>query len=725
MSRGVYATRWRPVTRTSCYLGSVDAHAFLQALAVVLCTAAVTTVVFQRLHQPVVLGYLLAGLVVGPHVPIPLVADPRIVHTLSELGVILLMFSLGLEFSLRKLLKVGPTAGVTAVLQCSVMVSVGYLLGSALGWTSLESIFAGAIVAISSTTIIAKAFDEYGIKGRLRELVVGILIVEDLIAILLMAILTALATGQGLSPTGIATTLAKLGGFLVGVTVVGLLVVPPAIRAIVGLGRRETTLVASIGLCFAVALLAQELGYSVALGAFLAGSLIAESGVEHEVAELVEPVRDVFAAIFFVAVGMLIDPALVATHWLAIVLLTIAVIVGKVASVSLGAFLTGNGIPTSVQAGMSLAQIGEFSFIIAGLGTTLAATGPHLYPIAVAVSALTTLSTPWLIRGSGRTARWVDRKLPGPLQTFASLYASWIDRLRATSPEPSLRRASRRMVLLLAVDAAALIVIVIGTSLAHEPIAVALWRSVGLGPTIGAVVVIAVAGLVALPFVIGIARQTRRLGHTLASAALPAVRPEAVDLAAAPRRAMVIVIEVAVLALVGLPVVALTLPFVPRAGSGALLIGLLAVLGVVFWRRAADLQGHVSAGAQVVLEALGNQIRRGASIPVGASAPASDAPAPADDVAALAGLLPGMGDPTSHRLGAAAFAVGRTLASLDLRGTTGATVLAVGRVDRGAFVPGPTEPLCAGDVLALAGSVEAVAAATALLDAGPAAYTRP
>src|SRR6059036_3288486 len=227
-----------------------DAHEFLRSLTVVLAVAAVTTVLFQRLRQPVVLGYLIAGLIVGPHVPIPLVANPAVVQTLSELGVILLMFSLGLEFSVRKLIVVGPTAGLTALLQSSLMVWLGFMIGRLFGWTMLESLFAGAVIAISSTTIIAKAFDEQGITGRLRELVVGILVVEDLIAILLMAILTAIASGSGLSAGPLAATIGRLAAFLVGLVAVGMVLVPRTVRAVNRLKRRETTLVASIGLCF-------------------------------------------------------------------------------------------------------------------------------------------------------------------------------------------------------------------------------------------------------------------------------------------------------------------------------------------------------------------------------------------------------------------------------------------------------------------------------------------
>ena len=292
-----------------------DAHEFLKSLTIVLGVAAVTTVVFQRLRQPVVLGYIIAGLIVGPHVPIPLVADPVVVQTLSELGVILLMFSLGLEFSLRRLAEVGPTAGLTALLETSFMIWLGFTIGRLLGWTGLESLFAGAVIAISSTTIIAQAFEEQGVTGKLRQLVLGILIAEDLIAVLLIAVLTGVASGSGLAPGPLAATVARLVGFLVALITVGLLLVPRAMRAVSRLNRRQTTLVASIGICFAVALLAQAFGYSVALGAFLAGSLVAESGEEKHVAHLVEPVRDVFAAVFFVSVGMLIDPRLVARHW--------------------------------------------------------------------------------------------------------------------------------------------------------------------------------------------------------------------------------------------------------------------------------------------------------------------------------------------------------------------------------------------------------------------------
>ena len=255
-----------------------ESHHFLTNLALVLCVAAATSLLFQRLRQPVVFGYLLAGMIIGPHIPVPLVADEGLVHTLAELGVILLMFSLGLEFSLRKLFRVAPTAGIIAVLQSSAMVCLGFGLGRIFGWTVLESVFAGAIIAISSTTIIVKAFAEQKVSGKVTDIVFGVLIIEDLIAILLLAILTAVASGGSLSAWELTRTGMRLAAFLVGLVAVGLLVVPRLIRMTVRLGSPETTLVAAIGISFATALLAITFGYSVALGAFIAGSLVAESG---------------------------------------------------------------------------------------------------------------------------------------------------------------------------------------------------------------------------------------------------------------------------------------------------------------------------------------------------------------------------------------------------------------------------------------------------------------
>jgi CPA2 family monovalent cation:H+ antiporter-2 len=689
----------------------MDAHAFLVALTIVLGVAAVTTVVFQRLRQPVVLGYILAGFIIGPNVPIPLVADRQIVQTLSELGVILLMFSLGLEFSLDKLWRQASTAGLTALLQSSLMVWLGFVTGQLFGWTTIESLFAGAIIAISSTTIIAKAFDEQNIKGSLRELVVGVLIVEDLIAILLMATLTAIASGSGLSAAEMAWTTGKLALFLAGLVAFGLLLVPRTVRAINRLGRPETTLVSSIGFCFAVALLADELGYSVALGAFIAGSLIAESGEEKPIEHLVQPVRDMFAAIFFVSVGVLIDPALIARHWAAIAVLTTVVVVGKVAGVSLGAFLTGNSVRTSVQSGMSLAQIGEFSFIIAALGLSLDATREFLYHVAVAVSAITTLTTPWLIRTSGPVANLIDRKMPGPLQTFVALYGSWLEQLRSRPAEATRGSAIRRLVRLLVLDAALLAATVIGVSAGMRPMSAFVETRIGFSATVARIAIIALGVALAVPLSAGVVRLTRRLGLTLAAAALPAAAAGKVDLAAAPRQALVVTLQLAIVLLIGLPLLAVTQPFLGGFYGPILLAMLIVAFGIAFGRGAADLHGHVRAGAQTIVEAIIAQARTGGVT----AANAQTHRGPADDLRLVHELLPGLGEPLPFRIDENSEAVGKSLADLNLRGLTGATVLAITRGEEGLLIPRAEEILQTGDVLALAGTHEAIRAARELL----------
>ncbi|HET9709814.1 MAG TPA: cation:proton antiporter [Gemmatimonadales bacterium] len=682
----------------------VQAHQFLQSLTIVLVVAAVTTVVFQWLRQPVVLGYLIAGLIVGPHLPIPLVADPDIVQTLSEFGVILLMFSIGLELSVRKLVAVGPVAGLTALLETSVMVWAGFTTAQLFGWSTLQSLFTGGIVAISSTTIIAKVFAERGVTGKSRELVFGILVVEDLIAVLLMTIFTALASGSGLAAGPLVATVARLLAFLVAMIVGGLLVVPRAVRAIARLRRRETLLVASIGICFGLALLAHALGYSVALGAFLAGSLVAESGEERAVAHLVEPVRDMFAAVFFVSVGMLIDPALVARHWPAVLALTGVVIVGKIVGVSVGAFLTGNGLRSSIQTGMSLSQIGEFSFIIAGLGVALHATDSFLYPVAITVSAVTTLVTPWLIHAAEPFASWMDRRLPRPLQTFAALYGSWLEALRSTPKRPTTAGEIRRVLRLLLLDAAVLAFLIVGTAGSLATLTRLAEQRLGLSAVVARSAIVAVAVVLAAPFCVGVVRSSRRLGMTLARVALPKERRRRVDFAAAPRRTLVATLQLAGVLLVGAPLLALTQPFLPLLASVVLFALVLAGLWIGFWRSATNLQGHVRAGAQVVLDALTAQTRHAPEPAVGRT------------FADVHEFLPGLGALAAVALEPASTSVGKTLAQLKLRGRTGATVLALTRAGGGVIVPTANERLQAGDVLALAGTHEAIAAATAMLD---------
>jgi CPA2 family monovalent cation:H+ antiporter-2 len=673
----------------------------LRAVALVFCIAAITTALFLRLRLPIVLAYIVAGVIIGPYVPFPLVASSETVGVLSELGVILLMFALGLEFSLGKLLRVGPTAAVTAIVQSSIMLWLGYLVGRAFGWRPLESVFAGAIVAISSTTIIAKVFEEQHIEGKLRELVVGVLIVEDLIAVMLMAVLIAVSSG-GMSAGTLGRAAGRMLLFLAAMVVGGLLLVPRVLRVVDRLRRPEATLVASMAICFGAALFAQELGYSVALGAFLAGSLVAESGGARSIEPLVVPVRDLFGAVFFVSVGMLIDPAELAHHWAAVLVFTALVIGGKVFAVTLGAFLTGNGTRTSVQAGLSLAQIGEFSFIIAGLGTSLEATRGFLYPIAVAVSCLTTLTTPLSVRWAGPLAAWIDRSLPRPIQTFATLYGTWLERLRAAPAEGAAASRARRLAKLLFVDAALVIGLVVATSVLLPRIERWASTTLGISAEITRWSVILCCALLAVPLVVGIFRLARELGLVLAKAALPLSPSGQADLGAAPRRALLVALQIAVFLVVGMPVLAVLEPFLPGWAS-ALIPGVFVVsAGVLFWRSASNLEEHVEAGVQIIVGALAAQRHPGSL---------------SEEEQVLEVIrerLPGIGEPVAVKVSADSDAVGQSLAQLDLRAVTGASVLAIAR-ESGVTVPGPGEELHADDVLAVAGTHEAVVAVRALV----------
>ena len=404
---------------------------FLQDLAIVMIVAGLVTIVFHRLKQPVVLGYILAGVIIGPHTPpLPLIANDETIQTLSELGIIFLMFSLGLEFSLRKLKEVGATAFIGATMAILVMLCAGYSLGQAFGWSSIDSIFLGAILSISSTTIVVKALGELGLnKKPFAQLIFGVLIVEDILAIVMIALLSGFATTGSFAVADVGITVIKLGSFLGILLVAGLILVPRLLNYVARFKSNEMLLITVLGLCFGVSLLAVRLEYSVALGAFLIGAVIAEARQIARIEMLLEPLRDMFSAVFFVSIGLLIDPVLLVRYAGPILAITAVVVVGQVFSCSLGVFLAGHDRQTSLRVGMGLAQIGEFSFIIATLGMSLKVTSGFLYPIAVAVSALTTLTTPYLIKNSDSVIEWFDRAAPLPVKRWLDFYTRWTSEL--------------------------------------------------------------------------------------------------------------------------------------------------------------------------------------------------------------------------------------------------------------------------------------------------------
>ena len=369
----------------------MHAEAFVQDLAVIMLVAGLVTLLFHQLKLPVVLGYILAGVLIGPHTPpFALIHDQDTIHTLAELGLMFLLFSLGLEFNLKKLSRVGVSALAAGFIETTLMMFVGYQIAQLFGWKSMDALFLGAMMAISSTTIIVKALDELNLKNHpFAQLIFGVLLVEDIIAIALIVLLSGIATSGALSAGAVVTTLSKLVLFMVVSLLVGLVTIPRLLNYVDKFKSPEMLLVTVLGLLFGFCLLVMKLQYSMALGAFLIGAVIAESRQVKKVEHLIEPIRDMFSAIFFVAIGLLFNPDVLTEHPVPIIVIACAVIIGKILSASIASFVAGQNGKTSLQVGMGLANIGEFSFIIASLGISLKVTSDFLYPIAVAVAAIT------------------------------------------------------------------------------------------------------------------------------------------------------------------------------------------------------------------------------------------------------------------------------------------------------------------------------------------------
>lgn len=365
------------------------------------------TILCRRFNQPVVIGYIIAGVIIGPYTPpFSLIYNEETILTLAELGIIFLMFSLGLEFNLRKLSKVGIAACVAAFAEIILMMWLGYEIGIFFGWGTMDALFLGAILAISSTTIIVKTLNELKMqKEPFAQLIFGILIIEDIFAILILTLLAGIAITGSLNVGDLILNISKLSIFLVVSLVVGIFLIPKLLAYIAKFQSDEVLLISVLSLCFAFCLLVMRLDYSVALGAFLIGAVIAESKQLHKIEHLINPLRDTFSAIFFVSVGLLLDPKIVIEYWQPVLIITVAVVLGKIMSCSFGVLITGQNGNTAMHTGMGLAQIGEFSFIIASLGITLHVTSDFLYPIAVAVSVITTFLTPYLIKSSDTVTR--------------------------------------------------------------------------------------------------------------------------------------------------------------------------------------------------------------------------------------------------------------------------------------------------------------------------------
>lgn len=404
-------------------------------LALMLGAAGITTLLFRRLKQPVVLGYVLCGLLVGPNVNLfPTVSDVEGIKVWAEIGVIVLLFTLGLEFSFKKLVKVGPAAVITGTVEISAMLAMGYAAGRWLGWSWMDSLFLGGIIAISSTTIIFRAFEELGLKTRqFTSLVMGVLIIEDVVAVVLMVLLSTMAASQAFAGTDLLMAIGKLLFFLSLWFLLGIFLLPGLLRKAARWLNSETLLIAALGLCLGTVVFAHSLGLSAALGAFVMGSILSETAYGEKIEHLLVPVKNLFGAVFFVSVGMLIDPQLLLANAGSVLLIAALVVGGKLLFVSGGALLAGRPLRQAVQAGTSMTQIGEFSFIIATLGVSMNVIDAALYPIAVGVSVLTTFTTPLMIKSAEGLIAALNKRLPARWLAAIDNYSAGSQLIKAES----------------------------------------------------------------------------------------------------------------------------------------------------------------------------------------------------------------------------------------------------------------------------------------------------
>ncbi|HCU59395.1 MAG TPA: sodium:proton antiporter [Alphaproteobacteria bacterium] len=389
-------------------------HPLITDLMLITIYAAITTLIFKKLKQPMVLGYLLAGIFAGPYFHfVPTVSDRASLSLWADIGVIFLLFSLGLEFSFNKMVSVGKSALLTATLDIFLLLFCGYYTGLFLGWSTIDSFFLGSMISMSSTTIIIKAFDDLKIKKqKFTDLVFGVLVIEDIMGVLLLVLLPTIAIGKGFDGGAIGLSVLKLFIFLILCFITGIYIIPTVLKKLENFLNDEMLLLVSIALALSMVSLAVYSGFSSALGAFIMGSILSETGVIHRIENVIKPLKDLFGAVFFVTVGMMVDPEMFITYAYPILIITLVVLIGQVVFSTSGFVISGQNLKTAVQGGFSLAQVGEFAFIIASLGMSLKVLDPFVYPIIVAVSVITTFLTPIMINSAPKAYKFLDRILP-------------------------------------------------------------------------------------------------------------------------------------------------------------------------------------------------------------------------------------------------------------------------------------------------------------------------
>jgi monovalent cation:H+ antiporter-2, CPA2 family len=573
---------------------------FIRDLAIVMIVAGATTILFQRLRQPVLLGYILAGVLIGPHTPGVLVADPQAIDDISNLGVVLLMFTLGLEFSVHKLREVGIGVLLVAVVEVGLMLWIGVGIGGLFGWKGMNALFLGAIISLSSTMVATRTLSESGQRRQpFAKLVVGLLVAEDMLTIVMLTLLTAVAIGGSVQAQTAFTLVGHLGLFMVAGMILGLLLLPRLVDYVAAFRRDETLLVSVLGICFGASLLAVWMGFSVALGAFLAGAVVAESRSVGRVMRLVEPLRDMFAALFFVAIGLKIDPALLVQYALPALLIAAVVIVGKTVVCSLGIFIVGHDARTALRSGLGMAQIGEFSFVIATLGLSLGVISNFIYPIAVAVSVVCMAASPYLTRSADWLADGLRRVTPRSVRLLATSYSGWLENLKPVNENAALAAIFRRLLWHIAVNV--LLVVTLFMIGAYVNSHNWDWFSMfGIGRDMRHTLIWACALFLSLPILTAIYRKAEALGMLLAEIGIR--ERFAGSYTQAIRQVLARVIPLATLLALALLVSVLGSTILPPRGVALSLVLLGAALAVALWRGLVQLHARLQAALKDTLD---------------------------------------------------------------------------------------------------------------------------
>ncbi|MCL2021645.1 MAG: cation:proton antiporter [Betaproteobacteria bacterium] len=567
----------------------MNAAGFIQDLAIVMLVAGIVTLLFHRFKQPVVLGYILAGVVIGPYTPpFELINDKDTIDTMAGLGVILLLFALGLEFNLKKLASVGWTAFFAVLAEIAVMMTLGYSIAMYFGWGSMNGIFLGAMLSVTSSTIIIKVINDLKLKHeRFAQLVFGIVIFDDMLAIGMMVLLSSIAltvevgvAGEvGATGVGVAAVLGILGKlslFLVVAMVLGILIVPRLLNYVARYKNEEMMLVTVLGICFGFCLIVIKMEYSVALGAFLIGAIVAESRQIPMIARLIEPVRNMFSAIFFVSIGLLFDPNLLVEYAWPVVVITLAVVFGKFFAAGSVVLIAGYGGRTAMRVGMGLSQIGEFSFIIAALGQSLGVTDAFLYPIAVAVAAVTSLVTPYLIKTADPLSRKVTESMPPRLVYIGQLYSTWLQSIQPQGDRAQQAAIIRRIVLQVIVNLA-LVTGIFMTGRYYSPTIIGSLAIWGASEDWSRWAVWVLAVVLSLPFLLAAYGKLKVLSMVMAQSS---VSPTVAGRYAEPvRRVIAELIPLIALIVFLLLIVIMSLGILPTVGQLVVMLAIVFFLG--------------------------------------------------------------------------------------------------------------------------------------------------